>query len=100
MDVAVFEKAAELAPTLTPFELPAEAAALDEDERRAVLNLVKVMVRNKQTPAPFPAADFHPEQAGYDLAAHHWARVAPASRVWSCAITGGLWARLWLSLRV
>lgn len=73
VDIAVFEKAAALAPSLTPFELPAEAAALDEDERRAVLNLVKVMVRNKQpqTPTPSPAADFHPERAGYDLAAHH-----------------------------
>lgn len=68
VDVAVFEKAAELAPSLTPFELPAEAAALDEDERRAVLNLVKVMVRNKQAPVPSP--DFHPERAGYDLAAN------------------------------
>lgn len=66
VDVAVFEKAAEMAPSLTPFELPAEAAVLDEDERRAVLNLIKIMVRNKQSPATV----FHPEQAGYDLAAN------------------------------
>lgn len=83
-DIAVFEKAADMAPSLTPFELPAEAAALDEDERRAVLNLVKVMVRNKQAPVttlsdvpsfggPVDTADpdFHPERAGYDLAADH-----------------------------
>lgn len=69
VDIAVFEKAAALAESKRPFTLPAEAAALDESERRVITELVKVMVRNKK-PASTPV-EFHPERAGYDLAANH-----------------------------
>lgn len=48
VDVAILEEAAGLAPRQEPFLLPAEADALDSDERAAIISLVKVMVRNKK----------------------------------------------------
>lgn len=67
-----------------PFELPAKAATLTDSERAAILHLIDVMVASKQAPMPtfsdVPSfggpvdtadPDFHPERAGYDLAAHH-----------------------------
>lgn len=66
-----------------PFELPAKAATLTDSERAAILHLIDVMVANKQAPASTlsdvpslggpvdtAAPDFHPERAGYDLAAN------------------------------
>ncbi|WP_237185530.1 hypothetical protein [Rothia nasimurium] len=75
-----------------PFELPAKAATLNEAERAAILHLIDVMVASK-LPTSLPGTvahqveeirreqelerlankfgDFHPERAGYDLAAHH-----------------------------
>lgn len=41
-------EAANQAPTLDRFELPAEADVLDPDERQAVVNLVRVMARNRK----------------------------------------------------
>lgn len=75
-----------------PFELPAKAATLNEAERAAILHLIDVMVASK-LPTSLPGTlahqmeeirreqelerlankfgDFHPERAGYDLAANH-----------------------------
>lgn len=71
--LSVLEQAASTPFTQEPFKLPRKADTLDDSERAAILHLIDVMVANKQAqaPTPSPAADFHPERAGYDLAAHH-----------------------------
>lgn len=81
--LSVLEQAAAAPFTQEPFKLPRKADTLDDAERAAILHLIDVMVANKQAPAstlsdvpsfggPVDAADpdFHPERAGYDLAAN------------------------------
>lgn len=83
-DLANLERESGLPESRSPFELPAKAATLTDSERAAILHLIDVMVANKQAPAvslsdvpsfggPVDTADpdFHPERAGYDLAADH-----------------------------
>ena len=68
-DVANLERAADLPVSRTPFELPSKAAILSDAERAAILGLIDVMVAQKS--AATQDAEFHPERAGYDLAANH-----------------------------
>lgn len=67
--LSIIEKAAEAPFTSEPFLLPKKADALNDAERAAILGLIDVMVAQKS--AATQDVEFHPERAGYDLAANH-----------------------------
>ncbi|MFI8595896.1 helix-turn-helix domain-containing protein [Rothia koreensis] len=95
--VSELAEAAQVAPRLSKFELPDEADALDEQERQAVVNLVRVMASKKRSttsskthsPAIEPVnlvesaeGNRAPrlERGGIDLAAHEEARPSSIRR--------------------
>lgn len=68
--LSLLEEAAARPFTGEPFKLPRRADALTESERAVIISMIDALIDAK-TPPPFPAADFHPERAGYGLAANH-----------------------------
>lgn len=77
VDVAVLEEAAGLAPRQEPFLLPAEADALDSDERAAIISLVKVMVRNKKVEKELAVKPWQKNLPAPDDMAYHLGAPTP-----------------------
>ncbi|GAA1046088.1 helix-turn-helix domain-containing protein [Rothia amarae] len=65
VSVDILEKAAGVAPTYERFELPAYADKLDQSERKAVVEIVRLMAENKTV----ESESFHPERSDVALAA-------------------------------
>lgn len=75
IDADLLRAAAGIPQHLGPFELPADAAALNREERAAILQLVRVMVNQKtpqQTDVYGLAADTTPGQTVSDLIQQQW----------------------------
>lgn len=75
IDADLLRAAAGIPQHLGPFELPADAAALNREERAAILQLVRVMVNQKtpqQTDVYGLAADTTPGHTVSDLIEQEW----------------------------
>ena len=75
IDADLLRAAAGIPQHLGPFELPADAAALNREERAAILQLVRVMVNQKtpqQTDVYGLAADTTPGHTVSDLIQQDW----------------------------
>lgn len=75
IDADLLRAAAGIPQHLGPFELPADAAALNREERAAILQLVRVMVSQKtpqQTDVYGLAADTTPGHTVSDLIERDW----------------------------
>lgn len=70
VSLEILEQAAGVPATVGEFKLPKRADKLSRSERAVILSMIDALIDAK-TPATDSVTDFHPERAGYNLAAHH-----------------------------